>query len=176
MARATPAATGRSLRTSSPRAPTMQHTLSLYSPLRLLAISVYWPGLRFSSRYRLGSPSAMAWISPLSTATPSRSAGYWRQVTSLSGSMPFLASRMEKKFLPGAARSGTPMVLPFRLCSVVAPVALAPISRTQPPCELPISLTSKPASSGLSQRWIMPTAASALPVASDSSNWSVLPV
>ena len=37
---ARPAATGRSLRTSSPRAPTMQQTLSLYSPDRLVAISV----------------------------------------------------------------------------------------------------------------------------------------
>jgi hypothetical protein len=58
----------------------------------------------------------------------------------------------------------------------VTPAAFDPTSRTQPPCELPMILTSKPASSGLSQRWIMPTAASALPVAIDSSSWSVEPL
>jgi hypothetical protein len=46
----------------------------------------------------------------------------------------------------------------------------------QPPCELLTSFTSKPDSSGLIQRWIMPTPASALVVAIDSSNWSVEPV
>ena len=56
------------------------------------------------------------------------------------------------------------------------PASFTPTRRTQPPCELPTIFTSKPDSSGLSQRWIMPTAASALAVASDSSNWSVEPV
>ena len=83
---------------------------------------------------------------------------------------------MVKKCLPGAARSLTPTVLPLSAARLVTPAALEPTSRTQPPCELPMIFTSKPASNGLSQRWIIPTAASALPVAMDSSSWSVDPL
>ncbi len=40
---------------------------------------------------------------------------------------------------------------------------------------LPTIFTSKPVSSGLSQRWMRPAPTSALPVASASSNWSEEP-
>src|SRR5689334_6498111 len=53
--------------------------------------------------------------------------------------------------------------------------ALEPRSRMQPPCTPVVSRTSKPCSSGLSQRRANPKPASALPVAIASSNWSVEP-
>src|SRR5258708_4396478 len=45
----------------------------------------------------------------------------------------------------------------------------------QPPCTPAVIRTSKPCSSGLSQRSASPKPASALPVAIASNNWSVVP-
>jgi hypothetical protein len=89
--------------------------------------------------------------------------------------MPSLARRIEKQFLSGAAMSLAPITFPFRSSSRVMPLALAASSRMQPPWIAVLMRTSKPCSSGLSQRSAMPTPASALPEAIASSNWSVEP-
>jgi hypothetical protein len=120
MARVSAAAVARSLRTSAPLTPSTQQVLAAYSPVRLVARSTR-PWVRRWMSSRLGSPSAIAWASPFSTARPSMSPGNWRQATSRSGSMPALASSTEKKFLPGAFRSDTAMVLPLRCFRSVTP-------------------------------------------------------
>ena len=51
------------------------------------------------------------------------SPGNWRQATSFSGLSPALASSTEKKFLPGAFRSDTAMVLPLSFSRLVTPAA-----------------------------------------------------
>ena len=82
---------------------------------------------------------------------------------------------MAKKFLSGAPRSATPTVLPFSLRQRVIPLSFDASRRMQPPWVAVVMRTSKPCSSGFSQRNAMPTPASALPVAIASSNWSVDP-
>ncbi|MNN57758.1 hypothetical protein D3C81_1727620 [compost metagenome] len=67
------AATGFSLRTRLPLTPTTQQLMLAYSSIMLVATSRLPGWLR--RRYIIGSEPLAAWISPFSSAVPSRSTG-----------------------------------------------------------------------------------------------------
>ncbi len=94
---------------------------------------------------------------------------------SFSGSSPCFVNNMEKKFFAGLAWSLMAMVLPRSDATLSIPADFEPSNLRQPPWMPAVRRTSKPCSSGLSQRSAMPMPASALPVAIASSNCSVEP-
>jgi len=80
-----------------------------------------------------------------------------------------------EKALAGARKIADGNRLALEISSLVAPADFEPSRRMQPPCVPATTFTSKPCSSGFSQRSAMPTPASALPVAIASRSCSVEP-